>query len=70
MADTADLGGTYDSGYSKQLRTLQLSSGPYDMTLAVSSRRPGLMAAGTQDNGNIFCYRESHRPWWFRVEGG
>src|SRR5262249_15681300 len=34
------------------------------------SRIPGLVAGGTQDNGNIFCYRGGHRPWWFKMEGG
>ena len=38
--------------------------------MTASSRFPGLIACGTQDNGNIYCNLASSRPSWQRIEGG
>jgi len=69
---TRDLGNTNDSEYAQQIRNLQF----YPNVLAVSSDFPGLIAGGTQDNGNIFCRavpNPQHFPepiYWQNLEGG
>lgn len=57
---TRDGGQTYVSQYSKQLHILQV----YANTLAASSRFPGLIAVGTQDNGNIFSNTREEAARW------
>jgi hypothetical protein len=63
---TNDLGKTYDSRYNKHLCTLQF----YRDKFAASSRFPGLVAGGTQDNGNLYCYLGWNRASWKLLEGG
>lgn len=47
---TRDLGQTYDSQFNRPLRNLQF----YGNAITASSRYPGLLAGGTQDNGNLY----------------
>jgi hypothetical protein len=64
---TADLGESYNSEYNKHLRNLQFYGGCFD----ASSRFPGLLVGGTQDNGNISCDTyETLLPSWKTLEGG
>jgi hypothetical protein len=66
IVHSRDLGQSYDSQYNKELGTLQF----YNNTLTVSSRFPGLMAGGTQDNGNIYLNPLREHPSWQTLEGG
>lgn len=66
ITNTRDLGQTYDSQHNKELGTIQF----YSNTLTVSSRFPGLMAGGTQDNGNIYYNPLHENPSWRILEGG
>jgi hypothetical protein len=66
VAMSRDLGQSYTSKYNQELATLQF----YDNAFDVSSRFPGLMAGGTQDNGNIYCNLRATRPSWKQLEGG
>jgi hypothetical protein len=50
IAITRDLGQTYDSQFNRPLRNLQF----YGNAITASSRYPGLLAGGTQDNGNVY----------------
>ena len=50
IAITRDLGQTYDSQFNRPLRNLQF----YGNAITASSRYPGLLAGGTQDNGNLY----------------
>ena len=73
---TRDLGITYDSQLNHRLHNLQF----YRDSLTASSRYPGLLAGGTQDNGNIYLppgadpIKSQHvpdvGPAWRRLEGG
>jgi hypothetical protein len=66
VANTRDDGATWDSEYGKHLQTLQV----YQNALDVSSRFPGVVAGGTQDNGNIYCNSTDEHRWWHTLEGG
>lgn len=61
LAVTKDLGATFDTTANQCLATLQLYSTTslrdFYGTMSVSSP---LMAAGSQDNGNLFCAVEGH----------
>jgi hypothetical protein len=63
---TRDFGQSYNSEYNRHLATLQF----YDNNFDVSSRFPGLMAGGNQDNGNVYCNLRASRPSWKQLEGG
>ena len=63
---TRDFGQSYNGEYNRHLATLQF----YDNNFDVSSRFPGLMAGGTQDNGNVYCNLRAARPSWKQLEGG
>jgi hypothetical protein len=63
---TRDFGQSYNSEYNRHLATLQF----YENNFDVSSRFPGLMAGGTQDNGNVYCNLRAARPSWKQLEGG
>ena len=90
IARTADLGVTYDSQFSRPLNNLQIygildteqSGATYGTfqgpggCLTASSSFPGLLACGTQDNGNMFLaprqqdglawqpVRDAPQRWW------
>jgi hypothetical protein len=66
VALTRDFGQSYNSEYNRHLATLQF----YENNFDVSSRFPGLMAGGTQDNGNVYCNLRATRPSWKILEGG
>jgi len=71
---TRDLGRCFDSEYSRSLAILQFY-GPGHFgsrgTLSVSSRFPGLLAGGTQDNGNLTLHPDADAgPVWHRLVGG
>lgn len=63
---TRDLLQTNDSEYNKHLGTVQFYKNYFDG----SSRFPGLVAGGTQDNGNLFCELNRDPAEWLILEGG
>jgi hypothetical protein len=80
-----DLGRTYHSQFNRPLNDLQFYGGArasvvgsYGGSLTASSRYPGLLAGGTQDNGNIYRCPDRTRVGvprqadmsWFRHVGG
>ncbi len=82
---TRDLGRTYHSQFNRSLNNLQFYGGArpsfvgtYGGSLTASSRYPGLLAGGTQDNGNVYRLPDVHRDGvprqadnpWFRLVGG
>jgi hypothetical protein len=73
VAVTRDFGGSYVSSYSRQLLNLQLlgTTGAREWYggLGVSPIHTGLVATGTQDNGNLICSLPAGEGWTF-VEGG
>jgi hypothetical protein len=82
---TRDLGQTYHSQFNRPLNNLQFYGGArttflgtYGGSLTASSRYPGLLAGGTQDNGNVYRCPDRHRdgvprqadtPWLKHVGG-
>lgn len=71
---TRDLGRCFDSEYNRALAVLQFY-GPRTNgrpgTLSVSSRFPGLVSGGTQDNGNLALYPDSDAgSVWHKLIGG
>jgi hypothetical protein len=70
IAVTSDLGVTYHSQFNRPLNNLQFYGGTlggnifinHGGTLTASSRYPGLLAGGTQDNGNVYRCPDTHRP--------
>jgi hypothetical protein len=82
---TTDLGQTYHSQFNRPLNNLQFYGGgrptylgTYGGSLTASSRYPGLLAGGTQDNGNVYRCPDRHRegvprqadsPWLKHVGG-
>ena len=73
VALTRDFGGSYTSSFSRQLLNLQLlgTTGAREWYggLGVSAVHAGLVATGTQDNGNLICDLPAGNGWTF-VEGG
>jgi hypothetical protein len=71
---TRDLGRCFDSEYSRSLAILQFYGPGHTLspgTLSVSSRFPGLLAGGTQDNGNVTLHPDSDAgAVWHRLVGG
>lgn len=82
---TRDLGQTYHSQFNRPLKNLQFYGGArrsflgtYGGSLTASSRYPGLLAGGTQDNGNVYRCPDRHRggvprqadTGWLRHVGG
>ena len=82
---TRDLGQTYHSQFNRPLNNLQFYGGArttflgsYGGSLTASSRYPGLLAGGTQDNGNVYRCPDRHRDGvprqadtpWLRHVGG
>ncbi len=67
IAATPDLGQTFQTQYSRPLGNLQFYGG----ALTASSRFPGLLAGGTQDNGNIYLTpKQEAGSAWRTLEGG
>ncbi|MEO7271400.1 MAG: hypothetical protein ABIX28_07290 [Vicinamibacterales bacterium] len=81
---TKDLGATYHSQFNRPLNNLQFYGarpsvlGTYAGSLTASSRYPGLLAGGTQDNGNLYRLPDTRRagvprqadtPWLKHVGG-
>lgn len=80
-----DLGKNYHSQFNRSLNDLQFYGGgrptvlgSYGGSLTASSRYPGLLAGGTQDNGNIYRVpdrkrvgvpRQADMPWLLQVGG-
>ena len=70
IAVTTDLGITYHSQFNRPLNNLQFYGGTlggnifinHGGALTASSRYPGLLAGGTQDNGNVYRCPDAHRP--------
>ena len=71
---TRDLGRCFDSQYNRGLGVLQFygpGHNPWKPTLAVSSRFPGLLAGGTQDNGNVTLHPDADAgSVWHHLFGG
>jgi hypothetical protein len=56
----------FRSDYNRSLPTLQCYSYFYRQftgTFGVSTGRPGLVATGLQDNGNVYCQLDPLEPW-------
>ena len=74
LARTDDLGNTYVSRYNQRLFNLQLlgTTGAREWygSMGVSSTNAGVLASGTQDNGNITCELGAADPSWHFKEGG
>lgn len=78
VARTTDLGKFFSARYAERLANLQFYGGPhgwlsnYDPPyLHASSRFPGLLSGGTQDNGSIYFYPEPNAaPAWRALQGG
>jgi hypothetical protein len=86
IAVTSDEGISYQSQFNRPLNNLQFYGGGhptvmthYGAALTASSRYPGLLVGGLQDNGNIYRLPDSRRPdsiprqadtAWFRHVGG
>ena len=70
------LGGTgnpFQSNYNRQLPTLQCYSTLVRMfwgTLGASTRNPGIIATGLQDNGNVHCRVGATTTPWVDIDGG
>lgn len=66
-------GRPFQSNYNRQLPTLQcygpLFRGPFG-SLGASPRQSGLLAAGLQDNGNVFCQLGAKATPWQDLDGG
>ena len=86
IAVSLDLGVTYHSQFNRPLNNLQFYGGTgggqvvrnNGGTLTASSRYPGLLAGGLQDNGNVYHCPDTHRgstprqadtPWLLHVGG-
>lgn len=86
IAASHDLGQTYHSHFNRPLNNLQFYGGAratkignYGGSLTASSRYPGLLAGGLQDNGNVYRCPDAHRdpatprqadtPWIRQVGG-
>jgi hypothetical protein len=86
VAVTLDTGLTYHSHFNRPLNNLQFYGGKkptvrtnYGGTLTASSRYPGLLASGLQDNGNVYrcpdarrglsMPRQADTPWLRQVGG-
>ena len=71
---TRDLGRCFDSQYNRGLAVLQFygaGQNPSFGTLSVSSRFPGLLAGGTQDNGNLTLHPDADAgAVWHKLAGG
>jgi hypothetical protein len=81
---TRDMGQTYHSQFNRPLSNLQFYGanpsflGTYGGSLTASSRYPGLLAGGTQDNGNVYRCPDKRRDGvprqadtpWLRQMGG
>src|SRR5215211_1032153 len=78
---TQDMGQTYESQFNRHLNNLQFYGAGSDYlagTLTASSRYPGLLAGGTQDNGNVYRLPDTLRPGiprqadtaWLKQAGG
>ena len=81
---TRDMGQTYHSQFNRPLNNLQFYGantsflGTYGGSLTASSRYPGLLAGGTQDNGNVYRCPDKRRDGvprqadtpWLRQMGG
>lgn len=79
-----DFGQTYHSQFNRPLNNLQFYGarssflGTYGGSLTASSRYPGLLAGGTQDNGNVYRCPDTHPAGfprqadtpWLRQMGG
>src|SRR6185437_8670261 len=73
IALTRDFGGSFVSSFARELLNLQLlgTTGMREWYggLGASARHPGLLATGTQDNGNLITDLTAGNGWTF-VEGG
>jgi hypothetical protein len=78
VAMTPDFGGTFASSYNRELLNLQMNgygtSTPthryFYGSLGVSPAVTGLVATGTQDNGNLVCQLKAPGSAWTWGEGG
>lgn len=67
IAVTNDLGQTFVSQFNRPLNNLQFYIGNF----TASARFPGLLAGGTQDNGNIYLFPDHDAgSVWRTLEGG
>jgi hypothetical protein len=86
IAVSLDMGQTYHSHFNRPLNNLQFYGGArasvlgtYGGSLTASSRYPGLLAGGLQDNGNVYrcpdtrsktaASRQADTPWVRQVGG-
>lgn len=69
-----DLGGSFVSRYNQRLLNLQLlgttALREWWGTLGVSPTVPGLLGAGSQDNGNLWCRVKQNSSPWVYFGGG
>src|SRR5262249_17477978 len=63
---TRDLGGTFQSGFNRQLPTMQF----FGLRLTANQIFPGLIACATVDNGNLICQLEDQTAFWQIADGG
>ena len=63
---TRDLGGSFQSGFNRQLPTMQF----FGPRLTASERFPGLIACATQDNGNLICQAKDQPAFWQLADEG
>jgi hypothetical protein len=67
---TRDYGASYDSEYNKHLGNLQFYNEVTGGRFVASQRFPGLVAGGTQDNGNVYCDLNDERKYWRALDDG
>jgi hypothetical protein len=63
---TRDLGGSFQSGFNRQLPTMQF----FGPRLTANQLFPGLIACATEDNGNLICQLEDQTALWKIADGG
>jgi hypothetical protein len=74
LVRTDDLGTSFVSAFNQRLLNLQLlgttAARQWYGMLGCSPTVPGLIASGTQDNGNVFYFIGSSEPAWTSFDGG
>lgn len=72
VVSTDDLGHTFTSIYNRQLLNLQFRVGCFSADWNTDDLVPGegLVAGGTQDNGNLFTVIGRNEKGWREIDGG
>jgi hypothetical protein len=66
LSVTRDLGASFQSGFNRQLPTMQF----LQTRLTASEIFPDLIAGATQDNGNLICHVEDQTGFWQLADEG